>query len=95
MSYRKPLSLLKSFWLLSILLALVALQRPLVAAEAEADAGVAAPKNVAELQAIESQVQKVVAKVLPCTVGVRVGPAGGSGVIVSETRKYLRKQPNS
>jgi len=44
----------------------------------------ATPKNADELKAIEAQVQKVVAKVLPCTVAVQVGPSGGSGVIVSE-----------
>lgn len=45
---------------------------------------VAAPKNPDELRALEVQVKQVVAKALPCVVGVRVGPGQGSGVIVSE-----------
>ncbi len=43
-----------------------------------------APADVAELRALEAQVQKVLAKAIPCTVGIRVGPAQGSGVIISE-----------
>jgi serine protease Do len=42
------------------------------------------PESVADLKAIEKQVKEVVAKVLPCTVCLRVGGASGSGVIVSE-----------
>ncbi len=41
-----------------------------------------APENVEDLKAIQAQVQEVVQKVLPCTVGIRIGPASGSGVIV-------------
>jgi serine protease Do len=43
-----------------------------------------APQGVADLKAIQKQVKAVVAKVLPATVGLRVGAASGSGVIVSE-----------
>jgi S1-C subfamily serine protease len=43
----------------------------------------ATPASVAELRALEAQVQKVLAKVVPCTVGIRIGPGQGSGVIVS------------
>jgi hypothetical protein len=42
-----------------------------------------APTNVDELRALEKRVQKVVEKVQACTVGVRIGAAQGSGVIVS------------
>jgi serine protease Do len=42
-----------------------------------------APENLEDLKAIQNQVQTIVQKVLPCTVGVRVGGAWGSGVIVS------------
>ena len=42
------------------------------------------PKDIGDLRAIEYKVQKVVARVLPCTVGVRIGNSQGSGVIVSE-----------
>jgi serine protease Do len=45
---------------------------------------VPAPKDVAELRAIETRVQAVVAKVLPCVVNVVVGPSQGSGVVVSK-----------
>ncbi len=43
-----------------------------------------APENLDDLRAIEKQVADVVAKVQKCTVGIRVGGAQGSGVIVSK-----------
>jgi len=43
-----------------------------------------APENVADLKAIEDHVAKVVEKVMPCVVSVRVGAAAGSGVIVTK-----------
>jgi serine protease Do len=42
-----------------------------------------APEGVADLLTIEKQVQAVVKKVMPAVVGLRIGPAAGSGVIVS------------
>ena len=42
------------------------------------------PENVQELREIEEHVQKVVEKVMPAVVGIRVGPGQGSGVIISE-----------
>jgi serine protease Do len=42
-----------------------------------------APENLQDLRAIQNQVKKVLEKVIPCTVGLRVGGASGSGVIVS------------
>lgn len=42
------------------------------------------PGNLAELKALEDQVQKVVAKVSSAVVGIRVGNGSGSGVIISE-----------
>jgi serine protease Do len=44
----------------------------------------AAPQTLQQLLAIEKRVQKVVEQVIPTVVGVRVGPAQGSGVIVSK-----------
>jgi serine protease Do len=44
---------------------------------------IAAPKDLGELRAIEERVKQVVGRVLPATVAVQVGPAQGSGVIVS------------
>ena len=41
------------------------------------------PENIADLRAMEKQVQAVLEKVMPCTVGVLVGPGQGSGVIVN------------
>ncbi|NQU26001.1 MAG: trypsin-like peptidase domain-containing protein, partial [Candidatus Nealsonbacteria bacterium] len=81
MTCLKPLALMKLCWLLSILTALSA---PPALFAAEDGLTVPAPKNVDELKSIQAQVQKVVAKVLPCTVGVQIGAARGSGVIVSE-----------
>ncbi len=42
------------------------------------------PENLDDLKAIEKQVAKVAAKALECVVGVRVGAAQGSAVIISE-----------
>jgi serine protease Do len=42
------------------------------------------PHNVADLRAIEARVETIVDRVRPCTVGIIVGDAQGSGVIVSE-----------
>ncbi len=43
----------------------------------------ATPKSVDELLTIQREVQTVVAKVLPATVGIRIGSSQGSGVIVT------------
>jgi len=43
-----------------------------------------APENVEDLKAIQVHVRKVLEKVIPCTVGIRIGAAQGSGVIVSK-----------
>ena len=80
-----PLLDLLRVW--SVVLALGMLQSGLPAAEPtheQTPTEVAPPKNVAELRQIQQRVRKVVAKVLPCTVGVQVGGSRGSGVIVSE-----------
>lgn len=42
------------------------------------------PHNAAELKAMQNRVQQVAERVIPCTVNVRLGPAQGSGVIVSK-----------
>jgi serine protease Do len=42
------------------------------------------PESLADLKALQKQVKKVLAKVTPCTVGVVIGPASGSGVIIKE-----------
>jgi serine protease Do len=42
-----------------------------------------APESLDDLKAIQAQVKTIVAKVMPCTVGVRMGPGQGSGVIIS------------
>jgi serine protease Do len=41
------------------------------------------PTSVADLMAIERHVKKLVDRVTDCTVGIRIGRAAGSGVIVS------------
>jgi serine protease Do len=43
-----------------------------------------APETIGDLRAIQEKVKRTLAKVTPCTVGIRVGIAGGSGVIISE-----------
>jgi serine protease Do len=42
------------------------------------------PTTLDELKEIQEQTRKVLAKVVPATVGLRVGGASGSGVIISE-----------
>jgi len=42
----------------------------------------AVPEDIEDLKAIQKQVKRVLKKVLPCTVSVRVGMAHGSGVII-------------
>lgn len=42
------------------------------------------PKSISDLRAIESQLKKIVNKIRSCTVGIRIGRAQGSGVIVSK-----------
>ena len=54
------------------------------AAGAQGHAVIEAPKDLAGLKAMETQIKAVVAKVVPAVVGIRIGSASGSGVIVSE-----------
>lgn len=42
------------------------------------------PENVEELKALQDTVKVTTEKCIPCTVGIRIGFAAGSGVIVSE-----------
>jgi serine protease Do len=49
----------------------------------------AAPASVEELRQIETHVQKVVEKVMPAVVGLRIGKGQGSGVIVDEIGTIL------
>jgi serine protease Do len=43
-----------------------------------------APIGVADLKAIQEATKRVLKKCIPATVGLRIGPSAGSGVIVSE-----------
>jgi serine protease Do len=42
------------------------------------------PESLADLKAIQDQTKKVLEKVMPCVVGIQIGGASGSGVIVSK-----------
>lgn len=42
------------------------------------------PKSVDELRAMEKRTQQIAEKVMPAVVGIRVGQAAGSGVIINE-----------
>jgi serine protease Do len=42
------------------------------------------PEDVADLRAIEQAAREVAERVVPCTVGLQIGAAQGSGVIVTE-----------
>ncbi len=68
-------------WLLLIPLLFVA---PLAMAAEDAGEEIPSPKDLAELRSIQEQVEKVVPKIVSCTVGVQIGHTRGSGVIVSE-----------
>jgi len=48
-----------------------------------------APRSIAELKAMEAYVQKLAEKVIPATVGVRVGAAQGSGVVIDDEGHVL------
>jgi len=47
------------------------------------------PESVKDLQEMQAHTRKVLDKVLPCTVGVRVGGASGSGVIIDKEGHVL------
>jgi serine protease Do len=47
------------------------------------------PENLQDLRQIQNRVQRVLAKVVPCTVGVQIGGGSGSGVIVSKDGHVL------
>jgi serine protease Do len=49
----------------------------------------AAPEGLDDLKAIQKQVNAVLDKVLPCTVGIQIGGASGSGVLVNEDGTIL------
>jgi len=58
-----------------------------------------APSGLEELKAMQTHVKELTAKVLPCTVGVQIGQAWGSGVIVSKdgyvlTAAHVAGNPN-
>jgi serine protease Do len=81
--------------LLSLLIVSPALGQDAPSAKLGADG----PHSVAELRALEGQVEKVLAKVVPCTVGIRIGNGQGSGVIVSAdgyvlTAGHVSGEPN-
>jgi serine protease Do len=76
-------------WFLLLSGLATSLSAPASAADRAADLSIlpaalekAAPESVQDLRAIQDHVQMVLKKVLPCTVGVRIGGAWGSGVIV-------------
>lgn len=57
------------------------------------------PSSVAELRGMQSHVQKLTEQLMKCTVGVQVGAAQGSGVIISKdgyvlTAAHVAGQPN-
>jgi serine protease Do len=57
------------------------------------------PAGVADLKAMQSHVQKLTAKLIECTVGVQVGAAQGSGVLISKdgyvlTAAHVAGTPN-
>ncbi len=47
------------------------------------------PQTIEQLRALESQQRKVAASVVDCTVSVKIGPAQGCGVIITESGYVL------
>ena len=47
------------------------------------------PETVKDLQEIEQHVKKLVEKLIPCTVGLRIGGSSGSGVIIDKEGHVL------
>ncbi len=47
------------------------------------------PESVEDLKAIQQQTRAVLEKAIPCTVGLRVGGASGSGVIINKEGMIL------
>ena len=48
-----------------------------------------APENIEDLRAIQGRVKDVLRKVVPATVGIRIGGASGSGVIINKEGHVL------
>ncbi len=72
-----------SRFILALLLSLAALP-PLYAESRPPALDKRVPENAQDLRAIQERVKKVTAKVMPAVVGIRIGHAAGSGVIVNK-----------
>jgi serine protease Do len=83
---------------LTLLLGLTLLT-PLAAESRSAALDKAVPETVQDLRDIQKRVKNVTAKVAPATVGIRIGGAAGSGVIISKdgyvlTAGHISGEPN-
>lgn len=72
---------------------------PLATKRLEAIFGGGSPKSTEDLKEMQEHLRKLAEKVVPCTVNVRVGPAQGSGVIISKdgyilTAAHVISKPN-
>jgi serine protease Do len=65
------------------------LRPPVVHSERPAGLSEPGPRNAADLRVIEARVEPLIDRVRQCTVGLIVGEAQGSGVIVSENGLVL------
>ena len=59
----------------------------------------AVPESIEDLKQIEQHVRSITARVTPATVGIRIGPSSGSGVIIDRagyvlTAGHVSGQPN-
>jgi serine protease Do len=82
-----------------VLLVSLAVRTPLGAESRPPALDKLVPESIHDLRAIQERVKKVTAKVLPAVVGIRIGHAAGSGVIVSKdgyvlTAGHISGQPN-
>src|SRR4051794_11475230 len=80
----RPHSTLRHSWLRTVVAGLLlCISAPAFAVDVPALTK-PAPETLDDLKAIQKQLQVVLEKVVPATVGVQVGGASGSGVIVTE-----------
>jgi S1-C subfamily serine protease len=92
-------SLVRPLVMVSGLLAAILLSTTLAAAENPRPVIKPVPEQIADLRDLEKQVHAVVAKVMPATVGLRMGPSQGSGVLIKDgyvlTAGHVSGQPTS
>src|ERR1044071_2036662 len=73
------------------LAAVLLITRPLLAQDSDLPAAFAKPlpESLKDLQDIQKHVSVLAKKLMPCTVGLRIGNSSGSGVIIDKEGHVL------